>query len=184
MRKALKILKDPQVLILLAYLMAVAVLRWQFDWGVLFWIVGGVFGWVMVVLDRVVWVYWTRPQTQLSVQVRYLVSSRKFKEAWQTLWQRKSEQTELTFRSVLFQAAWVVLAFFTITSTPSMFGKGLVMGLGGHLLYDEWKDYLVSPQKVASWLFWQIKRSVSLEELKIYLVAMTGLFVFLTWILV
>jgi len=184
MKKLLNIFKDLQVLILFSYLALTAVLRWQLSWEVLFWFLGGVFGWVIVVVDRLVWIYWTRPQTQLSVQFRYLIGLKKFKQAGRLLANRKQEQTELTFRSAVFQIIWLILALFTITSSPSIFSRGLVLGLGLHLLYDEWKDYCQSPEKLRSWLFWQIKRPVSLSEQRLFLIFVSAFFVFLNWLLV
>lgn len=179
-----KALKDPQVWLLVFYLVLISLLRWRLDWQLIDWFIGGFVGWGLVVIDRFVWVYWTRPQAQLSVQVRYFLNNRRFKEAWQVLQERKHEQRELSFRSVLFQLAWVPLAFFALTSTTSMFGQALVMAIGLHLLYDEWKDYLRSPEYLRSWLFWQIKRTVSLQEQKIYLWTMSAVFLLLTCLLV
>jgi len=184
MKKLIQLIKNPQVIVLLSYLSLVVLLRWHLSWDLIGWLIGGFVGWGLVVADRLVWVYWTRPQTQLSVQIRYLINNRKFKETWQTLMARKKEQTELTFRSALFQVVWVPLAFFAITSTANLFGKALVMGLGLHLLYDEWKDFRQSPELLRSWLFWQIKRSISLEEQKSFLLIMTGAFLLLSWLLI
>ena len=176
--------KNRQVWLLIGYLAIIGLIRWRFDLTLLFWLIGGVLGWCLVALDRLVWVYWTKPETQLATQTRYLVANKRYQEARQTLQARREEQTELSFRSVLFQLAWVPLAFFTLTSTASFFGRGLVMCLGLHILYDQWCDYCQSPEKLRRWLFWQIKRPVSLEEQQIYLWLMTAVFVILNRLLI
>ena len=169
--------------VLLVYLAGVTLARWRWDWQILGWWTGGVVGWSLLVLDRWLWVYWTRPEAQLSYRVRWLVKQKRIKEAWEEILRRKEEQDKLAFRSVLFQLAWVGLAFFAVTSTVGLFGKGVVMGVGLHLLYDEWKDYLKSAELLRDWLFWPIKRPVSLKETRAYLWLMTLSFGVLSWLI-
>jgi len=155
------------------------------DWlQVLLLLAGGIFGWIIVWLDRLVYVYWSHPETQLSQYVKYYFIKKNWKTGINLMEQRKGEFKELTFRSVLFQAAWVVLAVFALTSVASIFGKAMVIGLGLRILYEEWRDFLKDKETLKRWLFWQIKREISNEELKWYLYIMTGIFVWLTWLLV
>jgi hypothetical protein len=151
--------------------------------GIIWLILGGVLGWLLEWLDRLVYIYWSHPGAQLSQYVRYHFGKREFKAGWQLLRRRQAELAELTFRSALFQLVWVVLAVFALTSTVSSFGKGLVMGLGLHILTDEWRDYLRDRETLKRWLFWQIKRDISEREMKVYLYVMTGVFGLLTLLL-
>ncbi len=155
------------------------------DWlQVLLLIVGGIFGWIIVWLDRLVYIYWSHPEAQLSQYVKYYFAKKNWKAGINLMEQRKTEFKELTFRSALFQAAWVVLAVFALTSVASIFGKAMVTGLGLRILYEEWRDYLKDKKTLKRWLFWQIKREISNEELKWYLYGMTGIFVWITWLLI
>jgi len=155
------------------------------DWlQVLLLLAGGIFGWVIVWLDRLVYIYWSHPGTQLSQYARYYFKKKSWKAGINLMEQRKAEFKELTFRSVLFQASWVVLAVFALTSVASIFGKAMVVGLGLRILYEEWRDYLKDKETLKRWLFWQIKRKISNEELKWYLYGMTGIFAWLTLLLV
>lgn len=86
------------------------------------------------------------------------------------------------FYSALFQLSWLVLALFTITSTSSLFGKGLVMAIGLDLLLVEWQS-MVKNQDL-SWLFWQIKKEIPFKEQKYFLYLMTGMFGILTLLLI
>jgi len=147
-------------------------------------LIGGVVGWFLAWVDRLVYVYWSHPQTQLSQHVKYRFGKRDIKGGVRLLKQRRSELEELGFRSALFQGAWVLVAVFALTSTTSWFGKALVMGLGLHILVDEWRDYITDKKTLKRWLFWQIKREISDDELKWYLYIMTGLFGWLSWLLV
>lgn len=156
----------------------------NYGWQFLLWLVGGVVGWYLLVADRLLWVYFSHPKEKMSLYIKDLVKKGKFKQVILDLEKYKDYQKHLSFRSALFQVVWVALAFFTITSTPSFFGKGLVMALGLHLLIDEWEDQLKDPNILNSWLFWQIKRKITLQEQKTFLWLMTGLFFILTILMV
>lgn len=149
-------------------------LAWSTWEPIVGWLIGGFIGYWLLSLDRLVDVYLTHPETQLAHYVRYYIQKGNYRWAWQTLRQRKDEQTRLTFHSVLFQAIWVVLAVFTLTSTSALLGKGVVMGLGLHLLLNEWRDYLANPERLREWLFWQVKREVTAKETKLFLWGITG----------
>lgn len=152
--------------------------------GVLGLVLGGFFGWGMVWFDRVAYVYILHPEAQLSQYVNFYIKKKEFKKGLDLLNKRSGEMDKLTTRSALFQVAWVVLAVFTLTSIAGWFGKMLVMGLGLHILVDEWQEYLKDKIVLKKWLFWQVQREVSNVELKWYLYGMTGLFAWLTLVLV
>jgi len=158
-------------------------LNWQLWIPVLSWLIGGFIGRWLISFDRLVDVYFAHPETQLSHYVRYYLQKGQWRWAWTTLNRRKNEQLRLTFRSGLFQIIWVGLAIFALTSTASLLGKAVVMGGGLYLLLDEWEDYFHDPNFLRSWLFWQIKREVSLKEQKGFLWAMTGIMVILTLVI-
>lgn len=146
---------------------------------------GVLIGHALVFLDRFVYVYLTHPNEQLSQQVRYLLSQRKWRVAVETLNQRRGEQTQLAFRSFLFVVAWILLASFALTTTADLLAQGVVMGLGLHILTDLWRDWrrggvAYFSQKV----FWQVKRKVSEREMRLFLYVFTGVFVVLSWMLV
>ena len=145
--------------------------------------VGGVLGWLLVNLDRLVYVYFSHAGTQMAQYARYQFDQKKWREGWRIFEMRQDEMEELTFRSALFQAAWVVLALFALTSTASLFGKSLVMGVGLKILVDEWRDYLYARGTLKRWLFWQVKRQITDTEVKVYLYVMTAAFLLLTLLL-
>lgn len=141
------------------------------------WILGGILGWNLPNLDYFVYVYFTNPEGELSLKAKYLIGQRKISQA---IFLLKSRELHLAFRGVLFRLVWIGLALFTLTSTASFLGKGLLMGLGLNLLLQEWREEKVNPQVLNSRLFWQIKRKVSLQEQKFYLWGMTGVFIILS----
>ncbi|MFC1711675.1 hypothetical protein ACFLZ1_03765 [Patescibacteria group bacterium] len=146
------------------------------------WLLGAVLGSHFLKIDQLIYVYFTRPEQPLSLEVRALISQKKIGPAWDLLDSRSIEQKQLALRSFLFQISWVVLVLFTLTSTASYFGKALVMGIGLKLLLEEWDDFLHAGN--ISWLFWQIKREVGIKEQRVYLYIMTTVFIILTFFII
>lgn len=146
------------------------------------WILGVAVGVVLLFLDRVAYTY-AYPSEQLSQQFTWLVKDKKLGRALELLDSRRGEQKRLTFRSALFIAIWVPLSFFALTSTTSLFGKGVVMGLMLHILYDSWRLQKLDPGALSERLFWQIKREVGGQEKMLFLYIITAVFVaFSFWV--
>ena len=178
----------PVVLLYTLLLVALVVIRnvRQLSWSLmgesLMLFAGVLVGALVLFLDRVVYTY-SYPQEQLSQQFVHVWRQRKYLSALSLLDSRRSEQEKLTFRSALFMVIWVPLAFFALTSTTGVFGKGVVMGLMLHILYDAWRLQRMSPERLHTRLFWQVAREVTHEEQLVFLWVMTGIFVlFSLWL--
>ncbi|HBD02311.1 MAG: hypothetical protein UX38_C0003G0030 [Microgenomates group bacterium GW2011_GWC1_46_16] len=157
-------------------------LEWAniFPWGG--WVVGVIIGVLVLFLDRVVYTY-SYPGAQISQQFAWYIQQRKYGSALSLLDVRRMEQERLTFRSALFMAIWVPLAFFALTSTGGLFGKGVVMGLMLHILMDAWRLQRTEPRRLHVRLFWLIKREILDEERLVFLWVMTGIFgLFSFWV--
>ena len=155
------------------------------EWfGVVTLVIGGLLGWSLVWFDKIAYIYILHPEAQISQYVQHQVKQRRFRQAFEVIEQRAAEMDKLTTRSVLFQSAWVVLALFAITSVAGWFGKALVMCVGLRTLYDNWQEYLVDRLKLKQGLFWQVKREMSDQELKWYMYGMSGVFLWLSWLIV
>lgn len=136
----------------------------------------------LLFLDRIVYTF-SYPQEQLSQQFTWLWKQKKWGQAMQLLDARRSEQQKLTFRSAIFMVVWVFLAFFALTSTAGIFGKGVVMGLMLHILYDAWRLQRMDSGRLNTRLFWQLGRNFSHEEQLVFLWIITGTFIWLsTWV--
>ena len=173
--------------IAMAYGFLVAALRgswWPFQLSeLLSWlgfVLGVTLGVVLLFLDRVAYTY-AYPGEQLSQHVAWLFKDRKYGRALELLDTRRSEQKRLTFRSALFIVVWVPLAFFAITSTSALFGKGVVMGLMLHILYDSWRLQKLDPNALTERLFWQVKRVVENQEKMVFMYTVTGIFVWFSF---
>jgi len=168
----------------LIYFGVITILRWQWNYDLVWLWLGGVVGYGLVFLDRLVYVYLLHPHEQLSQQVQYSLRQRNLKGALELLHMRRGEQGKLSFRSFLFVVAWVPLALFALTSTGEVFAEALVMGLGLHLVYDFWRDQQENAEVLNQRLFWQVKRVVSLKEQKIFLWGFSAVFVGLSLMLI
>lgn len=175
--------------VLLVYLAAVTILRWEFPGSLRaffdllgFW-VGGAIGMALLDLDRLIHVYAMRPHEQLSQQVQEMVRKRKWRDAAETLAVRRSEQYNLAFHNGVFALVYLPVLFFAITSSSGLFGKGVAAGVMVHLLYDAWRDQLAKPEHLNKWLFWMVNRDVTLQEQKVFLWILTGAFGLLTLLL-
>lgn len=134
-------------------------------------VIGGTIGWwLLPIFDKIAYIYILHPEAQISQYLKYEIGKRQLKTAWQTMKLRKTEFDKLTTRGILFQAVWLVLVIFVLTSTASLLGKALVIGLGLRILFEEVKEYLKDKNLLKQHLFWQVKREISEKELRAYLI--------------
>jgi len=143
-----------------------------------YWFSGGIIGWSFSVLDNIAYIYVTHPESQQAAQAKNLFLKNKW-QWFKYVMSLENVPHQIT-KSVLFQVAWVILAGFTITSTVSGFGKGLVIGIGLKILLQNWQLQFKNPQALNSQLFWQIKRPVTADEQKKFLWIFSAIFVLLT----
>jgi len=136
-------------------------------------ILGGAVGWFLPILDKIAYIYILHPEAQISQYLKWQLEKKQFKAFWETLKRRQGELDKLTTRGILFQAAWLVLAIFTVTSVPGWFGRALVMVLGIRILLEEWRDWLKNKDVLRQKLLWQIKKEWQNQELKLYLIGKT-----------
>lgn len=136
-------------------------------------ILGGIVGWLIPWLDKIAYIYILHPEAQISQYLKWQLEKKQFKTFWETLKRRQTEFDKLTTRGILFQAAWLVLAIFTVTSVTGWFGRTLVMVLGIRILSEEWRDWLKNKDVLRQKLLWQIKTEWQNQELKWYLVGKT-----------
>jgi len=142
-------------------------------------IAGAAVGWLIPWFDRIAYIYILHPEAQVAQYVKYQIDQKQWRAAFNSLNRRAKDFDQLTTRGILFQLAWVVLAFFAVTSAAGWFGKTLVLTLGLRILLEEWSEYVKDREALKQKLFWQIKREFSDSELKIYLIAMTLVVVWL-----
>jgi len=136
----------------------------------LLWLLGSMLGYLMLQLDQIVDIFVINPDSNLAKAVKNYINKKHFTYSLNLLETNKPLQNRLSFRSATFQLIWVLLAFFTFSSTSSVFGKGFVMGLGARLLLEQWGYFLTNRYLLKNWLFWQLKREINDQQLKWYLI--------------
>jgi hypothetical protein len=172
------------LLVAVIWLVIITLLRWSWQWNLVFFWVGGLLGTFLLDADHLFYLLWINPHELTSLRAKRLVEQKRFKEALILVWDTRHERIRLPFRNALFQPILYVLCFFILTSTGSLFGAGLVMGMALHLLKDEVEDLLTDKERLKKWLFWQIKGEVSDENQKIFVILMVLVFLGLNLLLI
>jgi hypothetical protein len=146
---------------------------------------GTLLGTFILDADQLVSALFFYPESVAAKQVRQLFKQNKFKEIAFLLADTYQGRTKRPFHSAIFQVFFAVFSFWVITSTGYWLGKGMVMATGLHLLKDEIELLLKNrPELLRPWLFWQIKKEVSFQQQKVFVVIMLLLFLGLNLLLI
>ena len=73
----------------------------------------------------------------------HLVGKGKIIDTFKLLADTRSERKNLIFHTLLFQIVFIILTIFVLTSSASLFGRGLVLAFYLHLaidMYVDWKE--------------------------------------------
>ena len=143
-----------------------------FNISLLWWLLGAFVGFMFVFLDRLFYSLISKPDETLSLKLRELFANRNFIEGTRLLLAERYDQKELVMRSAMFVVVWITLAFLTVTSVPNFFARGLMLGIGTHLVFDLVYDFIRDKERLDVW-FWQIKRTLEPEE-KLWFVIVVG----------
>lgn len=137
----------------------------------LWWLLGAMLGFIFVFMDRFVYSFLMKPDEAMAMRIKDLFGEKKFVDGLTMLLSERHEQKELMMRSFLFMVVWVILALLTVTSISNPFGRGFMLGIGTHLVFDLVYDYYFNQIRFDLW-FWQIKRQISLQEKRWFLLIM------------
>ena len=168
--------------VLIIYLSAITVLRWQLQWQMLLFWLGGFFGLVLYNLDHLVYLLWQAPDGPTAVKFRQLIRERRLKEGVFLLSETCQERKNLVGHSVIFQGVLVVLTFFALSSSASLFGKGMVIGLFLYSLTNQGL-LLAEGKDLSSW-FWQLGFKPSAKTEAFYFLFLVLIFLFFSRILI
>ena len=106
-------------------------------WPVL---VGGVVGTFLPDIDHLIYVYLLSPQDLTSQRVGYLTQKKDIGRMIALLYETRSERKNLIFHSFYFQMIFWILTFLVVSSSGSVFGRGLVAAFSLHLIVDQFMD--------------------------------------------
>ena len=164
------------VLAAFVFTLLVIVVKGWFDFSFLILFLGAAVGTLLPDIDHVVYVFFLSPQELTSQSVGYMVGKRNFWEAVKLLAETRSERKELIFHTVFFQLIFLILTFFVITSSGSVFGRGLVLAFSLHLLIDQVVD-LRQTGGLSNW-FYNSPLKIPEGKVKLYLWALSGVLLF------
>lgn len=106
-----------------------------------FWI-GGLVGIILPDLDHVIYVYFIKPQDLTSQRINYLIDKKEFVRSVELLYETRNERKGLIFHTIFFQLIFLVLTFWVLTSSGSLFGWGLTLSFAIHLSVDQIIDIM------------------------------------------
>jgi len=129
----------------------IAIVRdWFESRYLLFW-VGGLAGIFLPDVDHLVYVYFKRPHELTSQRAKLLFEKRRLLRIAELLYSTGQERKSLIFHTALFQLAFLAFAFFVISSSGSLFGRGLVLGFLLHILIEQLNE-LMRFENIDRWL--------------------------------
>ncbi len=144
-------------------------------WPVL---VGGIIGTFLPDIDHLIYVYFFSPQELTSQRVVSLTEKKDIGRIVGLLYETRSERKGLIFHSTYFQLIFWILTFLVVSSSGSVFGRGLVGAFSLHLIIDQYVD-LRELGSLDNW-FSQIGMTITKERSTQYLIANVVVLLLLT----
>lgn len=132
-----------------------------------FW-VGGLIGTLLPDIDHLIYVYVLKPKEAASQKVATLIEERQVTKTWDLLVETGGQRKDLIFHTVFFQLIFTIFAFLIVTSSSSIFGRGLVLTFALHLLIDQVVD-LMEKGTVVNW-FSGLPFSLDKSQERLYIV--------------
>lgn len=142
---------------------------------------GGLLGTFLPDIDHLIYVYFLAPQELTSQRVNSLVEKRDIGRSVALLYETRTERKNLIFHSFYFQIIFLILTFFVISSSGSIFGRGLVGAFFLHLIVDQVVD-LRDTGSLDNW-FSQAGFSLTSERSNQYIIASIVILLVLTVLL-
>ena len=115
----------------------------------IFWL-GGLIGILLIYIDHFVYAFFLNTSESVSQQAAGMANNKNYGKALEILLKGHSQKDRLIFHSALFQVVFIVFAFFVLTSTGSLLGRGIVLGMLSHLLVDMTQD-LSTEKNIDGW---------------------------------
>ncbi len=143
------------------------------DWG--FWL-GGIFGTILPDLDHIIYFYFVSPTDLTAQRFDFLAHKKALKRMAELLYETRAERSGLIFHTIFFQIIFFILTFWMLSSSGSLFGKGLVLAFALHLSIDQLID-LVETDGLKNWMKY-LPFGMDEDRMKIYWLASSMLLLF------
>lgn len=140
------------ILAALFFTLVTIVLKGLFNLSYWPFIPGIILGTILPDIDHLIYVLYLAPQELTSQRVIYGLKRAEFLKTWEILAVTRNERKHLILHTVVFQIVFLVLSFLIITSSGSIFGRGLVTAFLLHLVVDETID-LSTIGNLANWFY-------------------------------
>jgi len=114
-----------------------------------FW-VGGLVGTILPDVDHFIYIFFLRPQELASQRASYMLGKKNVLGTLNFLAETRYERTKIIFHTATFQIIFTALAFWVISSSGSLFGRGLVLAFLLHILVDQTVD-LMDMGNLSTW---------------------------------
>ena len=160
----------------IVFSVCLSAVHWYLRLDLFFLWMGVILGTLLWEADHLFYIWLKAPHEYTSLRFIRFLQNRKYREAFELLVETKDERPRTLFCSVLFQGFLFVVAFFVLTSSSSILGKGLVLGLLLQALTSQGRQFLKKGE-ITSW-FWQFKArpARNLQALYFGLVVLVFLF--------
>lgn len=116
--------------------------RHYFEFRYILFVVGGLIGTILPDIDHLIYVFGFRPHELTSQRVGYMISKKEWLPALEVLYSTRGERRKMVFHTAFFQLIFLLLAFWLLTSSSSLVGRGLVLAFSLHLLIDQLIDLM------------------------------------------
>ena len=103
--------------------------------------VGGIVGTILPDVDHFIYILFLKPYELTSQRANAMLKKRSIMQTLEFLAETRYERTKIIFHTASFQLVFVILAFWVLTSSGSIFGRGLVSAFLLHLLVDQAVDF-------------------------------------------
>lgn len=140
------------ILAALFFSLIVIVLKGMLNLSYWPFIPGIILGTILPDIDHIIYVLYLAPQELTSQRVVYGLKRGEILKTWEILAVTRNERKHLILHTAVFQIVFLILSFLIITSSGSIFGRGLVIAFMLHLVVDETID-LSTIGNLSNWFY-------------------------------
>lgn len=117
------------LIFLILYLTAVSLAGYQLGWKLSFFWLGAFLGFIVYQLYNLFYSSYFSSGQPAFADLKKIIQAKKIAQLENLAIESSLEKKNLPTNSVFFQLGLIIMAFFALSSTDSLIGKGLVMGL-------------------------------------------------------
>lgn len=163
------------ILAIFLYIIGMAVFHFQYGLLLILLGIGLLLGFILYHLDHLIYCLLQAPHELSSQRIMSYLRQKSWRQALSVVNQTENERSRTIFHSVVFQIALILAGFFVLTSSTSLLGKGIILGLLFHSVLDQGMR-LVKKENLDSW-FWQIQTVVPENIQKLYFFIILVIFI-------